>query len=65
MNRTDKRLVAFQLPVSVYKDLSMIAEKNFRSISAEIRAIISAYIDSNKSNIGEETANDELSGKDC
>lgn len=62
MNKEDKKLVAFQLPISMYKTLCNIADKHFRSVSAELRVIISTYIDSNKDCISEEMSDEELPG---
>lgn len=62
MNKEDKKLIAFQLPVSMYEALCSIADKHFRSVSAELRVIVSTYIDSNKDYISEEMLDEKLLG---
>ena len=53
MSVIKQKMIAFQLPEESYTQLQSLAEKHFRSVSAELRAIISSYIDLNKDNIGE------------
>ncbi len=62
MNKEEKKLIAFQLPVSMYEALCSIADKHFRSVSAELRVIVSTYIDSNKDYISEEMLDEKLLG---
>lgn len=57
MSSKDLKMVAFQLPLKTYKKLQFLAEKNYRSISAEIRIIITSYIDSLEIDIGDTNDN--------
>lgn len=57
MSSKDLKMVAFQLPLKTYNKLQFLAEKNYRSISAEIRIIITSYIDSLEIDIGDTNDN--------
>ena len=46
-------MIAFQLPQDLYDKLQKLSQLHFRSVSAELRVIVSSYIDLNNDNIGE------------
>lgn len=48
-----QKMIAFQLPQDLYDKLQKLSQLHFRSVSAELRVIVSSYIDLNNDNIGE------------
>lgn len=61
-----QKIIAFQLPEELYDALQTSAQRNFRSVSAELRFIVSSYIANNNSDIEEknESRNDEVGRTD-
>ena len=51
-------MLSFEIPNELYEELVLIAESNFRNVSAELRAIVSTYIDSKKSISREQSEHD-------
>lgn len=43
-NKTKKKMVAFELPEDQYNKLADIAKSNFRTLSAELRMMVTSYL---------------------